>query len=57
MADEKKGSNGNKQREKIPRTTQVKRLYKHSKTTKTLKEWARESDDAVVKEWASDKGL
>ena len=56
MADEKKGTNGNKQREKIPRTTQVKRLYKHAKTSKTLKAWAREQD-GIVKEWATDKGL
>jgi hypothetical protein len=43
------------QRSKIPRTTQVKRLYARSGKLAPMKRWAKESDEQVVADWRGAK--
>jgi hypothetical protein len=50
-------TNGNKQRSNIPRTTTVKRLHKQSKSNLSMKVWARQQNDQIVKDWLEHKNL
>jgi len=51
---ETKNTNGNKQRNKIPRTTQVKRLHK-ANTLQPLKVWARVANTPLTQAWLAAK--
>lgn len=56
MSDEnQRGSKGSQQRDKIPRTTQVKRLHQAAKSGKSLKVWAREEKTPIVNAWLAAK--
>lgn len=43
------------QRSKIPRTTQIKRLYAKSGKLVPMKKWAKESDETVASAWLAAK--
>jgi hypothetical protein len=43
------------QRSKIPRTTQVKRLYAKTGKLVPLRKWAKESDETVAHDWLKAK--
>jgi len=43
------------QRQKIPRTTQVKRLYAKSGKLMPLRKWAKESDEQIALDWSKEK--
>ena len=55
MSDENQARyNGNPQRSKIPRTTQVKRMHRAAKSGKSLRAWALEYGD-LASEWLKAK--
>jgi hypothetical protein len=54
-----KNTNGNKQRNKIPRTTQIKRLYRSGMPSKalSLKAWAKVENEKITRDWLFAKGI
>jgi len=48
-------SRGNKQRDKIPQTTQIKRLHKKALTALSLKAWARQENTPLTQAWLAAK--
>lgn len=57
MSDENQiiNTKGNRQRNNIPRTTQVKRLHSAVKSSKSLKVWAREEKNPLTDAWLETK--
>jgi len=53
--EKQRGDKGNNQRDKIPRTTQVKRLHAAAKSGKPLKAWAREEKTPLTQGWLEAK--